>query len=67
MEEFMERNRAKALPRWIFTLLSIGGAWASGIYLGKMTVEGASTVHLIPTICFGVMGLILAWGALRER
>jgi hypothetical protein len=63
----MERNRAKALPRWIFTLLSIGGAWASGIYLGKITIEGASTRFLVPVIGFGLMGFLMAWGALSER
>jgi hypothetical protein len=47
--------------------LSVGGAWASGIYLGKITIEGASTGLLIPTIGFGVMGLIMAWGALSKR
>jgi hypothetical protein len=63
----MERNHAKALPRWIFTLLSISGAWASGIYLGKITIEGATTSLLIPVIGFAVLGLIMAWGALSER
>lgn len=51
----------------MFLMLSIGGAWASGIYLGKITIEGTSTGLLIPMICFGVMGLIMAWGALSER
>jgi hypothetical protein len=63
----MERNRTKTLPRWIFTLLSIGGAWASGIYLGKITIEGASMGLLIPVIGFAVLGLMMAWGALSKR
>jgi hypothetical protein len=63
----MEKTRAKALPRWIFTLLSIGGAWASGIYLGKITIEGVSTEFIIPAIGFGLMGFLMAWGALSER
>ena len=62
----MERKRAKAVPRWIFILLSIGGAWASGIYLGKITIEGASTGLLVPVIGFGLMGFLMAWGALTE-
>jgi hypothetical protein len=66
-EEIMEKSRSRIPPRWMFLLLSIGGAWASGIYLGKITIEGASTSLLIPTISFGVMGLIMAWGALTER
>ena len=63
----MERNRAKAFPRWIFTLLSIGGAWASGIYLGKITIEGASMGLLIPVIGFAALGLMMAWCALSKR
>jgi hypothetical protein len=67
IKKFMERNRTEALPRWIFTLLYIGGAWASGIYLGKLTVEGVMTGLLIPMISFSLMGLIIAGGALSER
>jgi hypothetical protein len=62
----MENSRAKSLPRWMSLLLSIGGAWASGIYLGKISIEGASTGNLIPMICFGVLGAIIVWGALSE-
>ncbi|UCF60970.1 MAG: hypothetical protein JSV37_14610 [Anaerolineaceae bacterium] len=60
----MEKSRNRIPPRWMFLLLSIGGAWASGIYLGKITVEGTLTGLLIPMISFSVMGLIMAWGAL---
>lgn len=63
----MEKSRNRIPPRWMFLLLSIGGAWASGIYLGKITVEGTLTGLLIPMISFSVMGLIMAWGALSER
>lgn len=67
MEEVMETSNTRTFPRWAFLILSIGGAWASGIYLGKMTIEGASSGLLIPMISFGVMGLIMAWGALSGR
>ncbi|HEY45161.1 MAG TPA: hypothetical protein G4O14_00105 [Anaerolineae bacterium] len=63
----MEKSRSRIPPRWMFLLLSVGGAWASGIYLGKITVEGALTGLLIPMISFGVMGLIMAWGAVSVR
>ena len=63
----MEKKQAKALPRWIFTLLAIGGALASGIYLGKITIEGVSTGLLIPVVGFGIMVFLMAWGALAER
>jgi hypothetical protein len=48
----------------MFMLLSIGGAWASGIYVGKTTVTGFSVGSLIPEIAFGGMSLLMAWGAL---
>ena len=63
----METSSTRTFPRWTFLILSIGGAWASGIYLGKMTIEGSSTELLIPAISFGVMSLLMAWGALSRR
>lgn len=63
----MKNNRTGTLPRWLFLLLSLGGAWASGIYLGKMTITGASTEFLIPTLAFAVMALIMGWGAYAGR
>lgn len=63
----MDKSRIRIPPRWMFLLLSIGGAWASGIYLGKITIEGASTGLLIPLISFGLMAFLMAWGAISER
>lgn len=63
----MENDRTRTLPRWLFLLLAIGGAWASGIYLGKITIAGASTELLIPTLAFAAMALIMAWGAYAGR
>lgn len=63
----MENSRVKVLPRRMFLLLSIGGAWASGIYLGKVTIEGSLTGNLVPMISFGLLGLIMVFGALSER
>ncbi|NIM95008.1 MAG: hypothetical protein GTO18_15010 [Anaerolineales bacterium] len=62
----MEKSRIQVPPRWMLLLLSIGGAWASGIYLGKITIEGASTSLLVPMICFGAMALIMGWGAISK-
>jgi hypothetical protein len=64
MEVTMEKKKVAAFPRWMFVLLAIGGAWASGIYVGKASVTGFSVGSLIPEIAFGVMSLIMAWGAL---
>jgi hypothetical protein len=63
----MRRSRIQKPPRWMFLLLSIGGSWASGIYLGKVTIEGPLTDHLLPMISFAILGLIMVFGALSER
>ena len=60
----MSASRTRTVPRWLFLFLAVGGAWASGIYLGKMTVEGPSAAGFVPLIGFAVMGLLMAWGAL---
>lgn len=59
----MENDQVRTLPRGLFLFLAVGGAWASGIYLGKMTVAGASAGLLIPVIAFSLMALLMAWGA----
>lgn len=63
----MESEQTQTLPRWMFLLLTIGSAWASGIYLGKMTIAGVSTGLLIPTLLFAAMALLMAWGAYAAR
>jgi hypothetical protein len=63
----MENRRIRIPPRWMFSLLSIGAAWASGIYLGKLSVEGRLTGLLIPMVSFGVMAVIMALGVFIER
>ena len=60
----MKTSEVHTLPRWMFLFLSVGGAWASGIYLGKLTTEGTTTGLLLPLVGFAVMGLLMAWGAL---
>jgi hypothetical protein len=50
----MEKSRNRIPLRWIFLLLSIGGAWASEVYLGKITTDGASTNLLNPMIVIAV-------------
>ncbi len=63
-EDIMGTARTRPLPRWVWVILSIGGGWASGIYLGQLSVEGVSIGNLGATIGFGVMSLLMAWGAL---
>ncbi|HEY71144.1 MAG TPA: hypothetical protein G4O08_11240 [Anaerolineae bacterium] len=63
----MNKKKAVAFPRWMFGVLAIGGAWASGIYLGKITADGYSIESLIPTLAFGIMSLLMTWGTLAKR
>lgn len=67
MEAGMERSREGIPPRWMFQALSSGGAWASGIYWGKITLHGISPASLIPAVAFGGLSLLMAWGAISSR
>jgi hypothetical protein len=53
-------------PRWASVLLSLGGAWAAGIYIDKMTLLGASVRFLLPACGFGGLALATAYGAIRS-
>ena len=63
----MKENQVQSLPRWVFVLLSVGTSWASGLYLGRLMVEGTSTAYLIRIIGFGAVGLVMAWGSIAKR
>jgi hypothetical protein len=54
-------------PRWMFLGIAIGGAWASGLYLGQITQAGASSDLILRVVFFGLLSLLMAWGALRRR
>ena len=63
----MNKAEKGSFPRWLFAILAIGGLMASGIYLGIMSIEGFTNVRLAQTACFGIMGLIMFWGALHSN
>ena len=63
----MEDTRKGSFPRWLFAIIAIGGLLASGIYLGIMSVEGYAGLHLAQAVGFGLMGLLMFWGALQTR
>jgi len=63
----MERSRSMRFPRWAFALVAVGGLVASGIYWGMMRVQGVATTHLVRALAFGVLGLVMFWGALRTH
>jgi len=54
-------------PRWFFSILSVGGFIACGIYLGMIRVEGASAGHVIRSVGYGVLGLLMFWGVVGRR
>jgi hypothetical protein len=53
-------------PRWVFALLAAGGLLASGVYIGIMSVEGASGARLLQAAGYGALGLVMFWGALKS-
>lgn len=63
----MKENKQQAFPWWGFAIISIGGLLASGIYLGIMSVEGFAGIRIAQAAGFGVLGLIMFWGALSRR
>ena len=63
----MAERRIKPPPRWFFSILVVGAFVACGIYLGMIRVEGVSTGHVIRTVGFGVLGLLMLWGVLGKR
>jgi len=63
----MSNHGNRTLPRWMFTILALGTIWASGIYLGIMSIEGTSSALLTRLIGFGLLGLLMFWGAVTKR
>jgi hypothetical protein len=62
----MEESRTRSFPRWLFALLAIGGLLASGIYIGIMSIEGFAGMHLTQAAGFGLLGLLMFWGAIQR-
>jgi hypothetical protein len=63
----MQTNKKQSLPWWLFAIIAIGALLASGIYLGIMSVEGFTGTHMVQAVGFGVLGLIMFWGATHRR
>ena len=51
------------VPWWLFAIIAVGALLASGIHLGIMSVEGLAGTRLVQAVGFGVLGLIMLWGA----
>ncbi|MBN1314229.1 MAG: hypothetical protein JXA42_02135 [Anaerolineales bacterium] len=63
----MQTNKKKSIPWWLFATIATGALLASGIYLGIMSVEGFTGMRLVKAAGFGVLGLIMLWGAVHSR
>jgi hypothetical protein len=63
----MEKTEKGSFPQWLFAILAIGGLVASGIYIGITSVEGITAMRLVQVAGFGVLGLLMFWGALARR
>lgn len=63
----MMEKTGKAFPKWLFAIIAIGGLVACGIFLGIMSVEGVTGMRLVQTAGFGIMGLLMFWGAIQSR
>jgi hypothetical protein len=63
----LEKTTKGSFPRWLFAILAIGGLLASGIYIGIMSVEGFSGMRFFQATGFGILGLLMFWGALSRR
>jgi hypothetical protein len=48
-------------------MLAIGGLMASGVYIGIISAEGFSNLRLAQAVGFGILGLIMFWGAVHQR
>lgn len=67
----MNRGRVrmtnKRVPWWLYALIATGALLASGIYLGIMSVEGSTGLRLVQAAGFGLLGLIMLWGATHRQ
>jgi hypothetical protein len=54
-------------PRWVFAVLTVGALLASGVYLGMIRVEGATTGDVVRASAFGALGLLMIWGVMGKR
>ena len=57
--------KKQRFPRWLFVVIAVGGLLASGLFLGIMSVEGATTTRILQSVGFGLLGLVMLRGALN--
>ena len=55
------------VPWWLFAVIAAGTLLASGIFLGIMSIEGPTARRIVEAIGFGLLGLVMLWGATHSR
>jgi len=63
----MGESKQQTIPRWLFAVIAIGGLLACGIYIGIMSVEGFTGMRLAQALGYGILGLVMFWGAIQRR
>ena len=57
----------KRFPRWLFAILAIGALLASGVFVGIMSVAGLTAVRIAQAAGYGLLGLVMFWGATHRE
>jgi len=57
----------RQVPWWLFAIIAVGALLASGIYMGILSVEGPTTARIVRAVAFGMLGLVMLWGAAHSR
>jgi hypothetical protein len=60
-------NKNRRPPQWLFTVVAAGGFWASGVYVGMMRAGDATSGGIARAAAFGILGVLMLWGALGKR
>lgn len=63
----MSTEQKGKFPRWIFAIISVGSLLASGIFIGILSIEGYDALRLVEALVFGIVGLVMFWGAYSRR
>lgn len=63
----MTKTVQNRVLKWIFAGIAAGAFTAAGIFIGKMSILGATPGVFLRMACFGVLGIMMFWGALRYQ
>ena len=63
----MEKTNKASFPKWLFAIIAIGALIACGIFIGILSVEGFTILRSIQAVGFGILGLIMFWGAIQSH